>query len=142
MKMMVAAVEADPAHGHVQQQRQPEGDNELERHRDERIQGAVADRLPERWILGEHGLVVVEPDPGRRLDDVVLGEREVQGGQHRVCREDEQGDEPRQNEKETGSRLLPPERADRRTSHGNRRHRLCSRRGTPGKTTPASTTGF
>ena len=58
--------------------------------------------------VAEHPDVVLQPDPLRRLDQAVVGERQVQRGEHRPDRDQHQADQPGQQEQVAG--LVVPAR--------------------------------
>src|SRR5205823_14169017 len=62
-----------------------------------------SDLLPELRVAREHELVVRESHPFRLRQDVVVGEREVQTGEHRVDVEHDKPDDPRRQERQDRS---------------------------------------
>src|SRR5690606_30960110 len=49
--------------------------------------------------------VVLQPHEGGRVDDVVVGERQVPAVEDRPCREEEEADDPRADEPQCGAGL-------------------------------------
>ncbi|MDF2561299.1 MAG: hypothetical protein K0R99_2745 [Microbacterium sp.] len=76
------AVEGESAKSPVQDHREQQRRDQLQRHRDEHEAERDAERVVKSCVV-EHPREVVEPDPLRRLQQVVVGERQVQRHQHR-----------------------------------------------------------
>ena len=93
------AVHAQAAPLRVQQHRQPEREREAERHRHRDVEEGHADRLEVPAVLREHPLEVLEADPPRRGQDVVVGEREVQRRAHGEQGETDEADQPGRDER-------------------------------------------
>ena len=103
-------VERQPALDPGQDGRRGDAEQHLERDQDGHDPQRVLDRHPEQRVAGEHEPVVGQAHPFRLAQDVVLGEGEVQAGDHRVHVEDAEPDDPRRHEGE-GDQLPSPGRA-------------------------------
>jgi hypothetical protein len=101
------AEEAAPPDADVEQQREEERHDEVERHARDGVVGRVLQRRPEQVVLLEHRGIVVEADPDRRLDQVEGREAVVDRRQHRVGREPQEADDPRRHEGQADEQLPP-----------------------------------
>ena len=101
------AVEGQPLHALVQQDGDGQGHDQLQRDADDHVGERDLQRLVQPGVV-EHPEVVLQTDPLRRLDQAVLGERQVQRGEHRADGDHHQPDQPRQQEQV--ARLVVPAR--------------------------------
>ena len=105
-------VERQPLHPLVQQHGDGQGHDQLQRNADEHVGERHRERLVQPRVA-EHPDVVLQPDPLGRLDQAVVGERQVQRGDHRPADDQHQSDQPGQQEQVAGlvvpARLLGPE---------------------------------
>ncbi|MBP2349419.1 hypothetical protein JOF29_000502 [Kribbella aluminosa] len=90
-----------PVQDHGEQQR----DRQLQRHRDEHVGERHLQRVVQP-LVGQHPGEVLQADPLRRLDQVVVREGQVQRGQHRPDRDQEQAQQPRREEEVPGQVVL------------------------------------
>ena len=94
-------VEGQPLHALVQQQGDGQRQRQLQRNADEHVDERDLERLVQTRVA-EHPGVVLQTDPLRRLDQAVVGERQVQRGEHRPERDHDEPDQPRQQEQIAG----------------------------------------
>ena len=99
------AIEADGADTLVEHHRDGEGEDELGRYGKGHEGEGDLQRLAEAGVAAEHVDVVVEPDPARRVDDVVFGEAQIKRKQDRPDGEQEEADEPRREKRIAGEVL-------------------------------------
>ena len=71
--------------------------DQLQRNADEDVDERDLERVVQT-LVAEHPDVVVQTDALRRLDQAVVGERQVQRGEHRADRDHDQADQPGQQE--------------------------------------------
>ena len=103
-------VAVDAALGAGQQHRRGDAEEDPQRHAEDDDPQRVLDRRPEERValvglavqrqLAEHEPVVVEPDPVRRGQQVVVRERVVEAQHHRPHRERDEADDPRRQEQQ------------------------------------------
>ena len=99
----------DPADGLIEGERQEERDQHPERHRHDRVEGGVAERLEEPVVRGERD-EVVQPDELRRAQQVPFRQADRERRQDRPGRQDGQPDQGRGQEEQCPA-TLPAERA-------------------------------
>ena len=97
-------VEADEADAPVEHQRDPQPARDAQRHERRRVEQRVLDGAAERRVV-EQPLVVVEPDPRARRDEVVVLEAQQQRPAHRQQAEPEDDHDRGQDPQPGGRRL-------------------------------------
>ena len=135
------AEEADAALRARQHDGDAEGEDDLERNHDRAEPEGVLDRRPDLRVGAEQVAVVGETDPARRVEEVVVGEREVHAHHERVAEEDGEAEQPGAHEEQHGAASAPgcaplgPPAVDHRGRRGQgaRRRPGCrrNRHGTP-----------
>src|SRR5205823_496464 len=84
-------------------------DEQGERDREQAVVGGDAERLDVQLVAACQPLVVGEADPLRRADDVVVGEGEVERGDHGAELEEDETEDGGKDEEPAPGRLPPPE---------------------------------
>ena len=132
------AVDVHAPLGPGQQHGRQHGEDDPQRHRHQDDPHRVAHRPPEVRVGlvlpvdradAEHEPVVVEADPARRGQQVVVGERVVQAEQHRPRGEEREADDPRREEEQDGGVLAHRRRPSRTPALGRRADGDGARRG-------------
>ncbi len=102
------AIDAHTLRPGIQEQRQAQRAGQTEGNGEQGVIRTVPDRRPERRVGGEHGAVVLQANPPRGLDDVVVGKGQVKRREHRIDGEKQQAAQPWQHKQQPGTGRAAP----------------------------------